>query len=308
MAGLLKPSGATKLVGALRAEFPDLPIHVHTHDTAGLGAASMIACYEAGADAVDLATDSMSGTTSQPSLGAVVHALHGTDLDTGLDPTHLAAIDDYWTQARAVYAPFESGQKSGSSEVYTHEMPGGQYTNLMFQAGQLGLSEQWPKVKQRYAEANLALGDIIKVTPSSKVAGDLAQFMVTNDIKDKDELVSKLEASGGTMSLPQSVVEYFQGWLGIPHGGFPEKLRSLVLEGRPLLENGKTCFEGRPGAEMPEYDFDKGRDEIAAQLDYNRAQILNIRDVDVLSHALYVLYLFYIECMTEYSNILIILY
>jgi pyruvate carboxylase len=175
MAGLLKPEAARLLVGAIRKEFPDLPIHVHTHDTAGTGVASMIACAEAGADAVDGALDAMSGTTSQPSLGALVASTQGTRLDTQIDLADIQVLNEYWEECRGLYAPFESGQKTGSSDVYDNEMPGGQYTNLLFQSTQLGLTGQWSKVKKAYAAANRLLGDIPKVTPSSKVCGDLAQ-------------------------------------------------------------------------------------------------------------------------------------
>jgi pyruvate carboxylase len=203
MAGLLKPEAAALLVGAIRREFPDLPIHVHTHDTAGTGVASMIAAAKAGADVVDAAIDALSGTTSQPSLGAIVASTAKTPLDTGLDLKQLQALNEYYEECRGLYAPFESGQKTGSVDVYEHEMPGGQYTNLLFQSKQLGLSGQWSKVKKAYTAANSLLGDIIKVkdsrardretffflldpvthqsfrpfqvTPSSKVAGDLAQ-------------------------------------------------------------------------------------------------------------------------------------
>ncbi|CAL8463302.1 g2836 [Coccomyxa elongata] len=238
MAGLLKPRAATQLVTALRESFPDLVIHVHTHDTAGTGVATQLACANAGADIVDCAIDSMSGTTSQPSMGAIVNALYGTPLDTGIDPLSLARLSIYWEQTRALYAPFESDLRSSSSDVYYHEMPGGQYTNLKFQALSLGLGEQWEKVKTAYAEANRALGDIVKVTPSSKVVGDLAQFMVQNKLNEA-ELVEKADS----LSLPSSVVEFLQGQLGQPAGGFPEPLRSRVIKDLPKVE-------GRPGASM----------------------------------------------------------
>lgn len=249
MAGLLKPEAARMLVSALREELPDIPIHVHTHDTAGTGVASMLAAAHAGADAVDVAFDAMSGLTSQPSLGAVVAALKNTNMSTGIDTEQLAAINDYWEECRGLYAPFESGQKSGSSDVYDHEMPGGQYTNLLFQSQQLGLTGRWPAIKRAYAAANRLLGDIIKVTPSSKVVGDLAQFMVQNDLSEKDVL-----ERAETLSFPSSVVEYFQGYLGIPPFGFPEPLRSKVVKGKKL-PNGKEMFEGRPGAELPPCNF-----------------------------------------------------
>lgn len=277
MAGLLKPNAAKILISALRAEHPDLPIHVHTHDTAGTGVASMLACAYAGADAVDVATDAMSGMTSQPSMGAIVAALAGEKgLETGLNMGQLSEINDYWETTRSMYAPFESGQKSGSSDVYEHEMPGGQYTNLMFQSKQLGLSERWPAIKKAYGVANKLCGDIIKVTPSSKVVGDLAQFIVQNDLTEETLL-----ETAETLSFPSSVVEYFQGYLGIPPFGFPTVLREKILKGK-TLPNGKHFFDGRPGAEMEAYDF------VAAKNALEETYGLNIiSDTDVMSHAMY---------------------
>ena len=240
MAGLLKPRAATLLVGALRERFPDLPIHLHTHDTAGTAVATQLAAAAAGADIVDCCIDSMSGTTSQPSMGALVHSLAGTELDTGINPEELLPLIDYWDLTRAVYSPFESTLRSPSSEVYYHEMPGGQYTNLKFQAQSLGLGEEWQRVKDAYAAANRALGDIVKVTPSSKVVGDLAQFMVANSIKDEHALVEQAES----LNLPSSVVEFLQGFIGHPAGGFPEPLRSRVVKNKPIVS-------GRPGASIP---------------------------------------------------------
>jgi pyruvate carboxylase len=163
-----------------------------------------------------LNTLQMSGLTSQPSMGAVSGALRGTPLDTGLNFKQITSINEYWEDVRGIYAPFESGQKSGSADVYDHEMPGGQYTNLLFQSQQLGLSGQWPSIKKAYAAANRLMGDIIKVTPSSKVVGDLAQFMVQNKLTE-DMVIER----AATLSFPSSVVEYFQGYLGIPPFGFP---------------------------------------------------------------------------------------
>ena len=276
MAGLLKPEAATLLVKALRAEFPSVPIHIHTHDTAGTGVASMLACAHAGADVVDCAVDSMSGLTSQPSMGALVGALQGTKLDTGLRMDQMTAINEYWEECRGIYAPFESGQKSGSADVYLHEMPGGQYTNLLFQSQQLGLSGRWPAIKKAYASANRLLGDIIKVTPSSKTVGDLAQFMVQNNLSEQDVL-----DRAQTLSFPSSVVEYFQGYLGIPPFGFPEPLRSHVVKGKKL-PNGKECFEGRPGAEMVALDFDK----VASQLTKKYGKD-TIKETDLVSYSQY---------------------
>lgn len=271
MAGLLKPRAAKMLVSALRAELPDMPIHVHTHDTAGGSLASMLAAAEAGADIVDVAIDAMSGLTSQPSLGALVAATAGAELDTGIKLDDLVGLNFYWEQTRGIYRPFESGQLSGSSDVYNHEIPGGQYTNLLFQANQLGLGEQWLDIKAMYAEANLLLGDIPKVTPSSKVVGDLAQFMVSRGLTGP-----ALLASADNLPLPDSVVQYLQGAIGVPPGGFPEPLRSKVLAGRSM-----TAYEGRPGAELADYDFEKAESELKAKYgDRITAQ-------DVLSYALY---------------------
>jgi len=272
MAGLLTPRSASLLVSAIRKECPELPIHVHTHDTAGAGVASMLAAAEAGADIVDVAIDAMSGLTSQPSLGAMVANLAGSRLDTGLDPSMVGPLNSYWETVRSnLYVPFESGQLSTSSDVYEHEIPGGQYTNLLYQSRQLGLSAKWPEIKAMYAKANLLLGDIPKVTPSSKVVGDLAQFMVSQRLEPEDVL-----EQAETLAFPESVVEYFQGAIGIPPGGFPEPLRTKMLKGRA----GKV-FDGRPGASLPPYDFA----EAESKLRQTFGQWLS--DKDVLSHAMY---------------------
>eukprot|EP00953_Heterococcus_sp_UTEX-ZZ885_P031629 16583-Heterococcus_DN1.PRE.4 len=263
----------------VQQEFPDLPIHVHTHDTAGTGVASMLAAANAGADAVDAAMDAMAGTSSQPSMGAIVGALAGSKLDTGLNMDHVTSVNDYWEECRGLYAPFESGQKSGSADVYNHEMPGGQYTNLLFQSQQLGLTGRWPAIKRAYASANRLLGDIIKVTPSSKVTGDLAQWMVQNDLTE-EQVLERAE----TLSFPSSVVEYFQGYLGLPPFGFPEPLRSKVLKSKKL-PNGKQMFEGRPGAEMSDYDFAAAKEELEAA--HGKG---TISEGDLLSHAQYPTY------------------
>lgn len=281
MAGLLKPEAATLLIGSIRKEFPDLPIHVHTHDTAGTGVASMIAAAKAGADAVDAALDAMSGTTSQPSMGAIVASMKNTKWDTGLHEDQIMALNEYWEECRGLYAPFESGQKTGSSDVYEHEMPGGQYTNLLYQSTQLGLTGQWSKVKKAYSTANRLLGDIIKVTPSSKVCGDLAQFIVANNLTEQ-EVIDKAE----TLSFPKSVIEYFQGYLGIPPFGFPEPLRSRVVKGQTIPgTKGLTCFSGRPGADLQPYDFTLARSRLEQKwaLESDHA----IRDVDILSDVMY---------------------
>ena len=282
MAGLLKPEGARLLIGTLREVFPELPIHVHTHDTAGSGVASMLECARAGADAVDAASDAMSGTTSQPSLGALVASTQGTAYDTGLDLSQVQALNEYWEECRGIYAPFESGQKTGSSDVFNHEMPGGQYTNLLFQSTQLGLTGQWSKVKTAYATANRLLGDIIKVTPSSKVTGDLAQFIVANNLTEEDVL-----REAETLSFPSSVIEYFQGFLGIPPYGFPEPFRSKVLKGKTIPgTDGLTLFQGRPGADLKPYDLVAAKSVLEEKWGGDLKDG-SIRHVDVLSHAMY---------------------
>jgi pyruvate carboxylase len=197
MAGLLKPRAATMLISAIRAKFPDLPIHVHTHDTASTGVASMLAAAAAGADVVDVCMDAMAGTTSQPAIGAVINSVAGTELDTGLDIDEVLKLNLFWEQTRGLYSPYESGIKSGSSDVYIHEMPGGQYTNLKFQAYANGLGSEWDRIKDSYATANKILGDIVKVTPSSKVVGDFAQFLVANNL-DEHSVVEKAD----TLSFP----------------------------------------------------------------------------------------------------------
>ncbi|XP_066146860.1 pyruvate carboxylase, mitochondrial isoform X1 [Euwallacea fornicatus] len=270
MAGLLKPKAATLLIKALRDKHPDIPIHIHTHDTSGGGVASMLACAEAGADVVDVAVDAMSGMTSQPSMGAIVASLQGTPLDTKLQLPEISEYSAYWEQTRTLYAPFEctTTMKSGNADVYSNEIPGGQYTNLQFQAYSLGLGDFFEDVKKAYAHANELLGDIIKVTPSSKVVGDLAQFMVQNKLKPQDVLDKAEE-----LSFPKSVVEFLQGAIGQPYGGFPEPFRSKVLRDMPRIE-------GRPGASLPPLDFKKLQEEL-------QEIFPNVTERDVMSAALY---------------------
>lgn len=258
------------LVSAIRANHPNVPIHIHTHDTSGAGVASMLACAESGADIVDVAVDSMSGMTSQPSMGAIVASLQGSELDTKLNLSDISDYSAYWEQTRTLYGPFECAttMKSGNADVYMNEIPGGQYTNLQFQAYSLGLGDFFEDVKHAYAEANQLLGDIIKVTPSSKVVGDLAQFMVQNKLKAKD-VIDKAEE----LSFPKSVVEFLQGAIGIPYGGFPEPLRSRILKDMPRIE-------GRPGASLPPLDFQKLTEEI-------KETWPKANDYDVMSAALY---------------------
>jgi len=226
MAGLLTPEASRMLVDAIKQRHPDKPLHIHTHDTAMVGVASMLECAKAGADVVDVAIDSMSGMTSQPAMGSIVNALKYSE--RRVEGLSREAINDYstfWESTRPQYAPFECTQtlKSGSSDVVEHEIPGGQYTNLQFQSFSMGMAHDFPMVKKRYKEANELLGDIVKVTPSSKVVGDLAQFMVANKL-DKQAVLNQAE----DIKLPPSVVEFLQGYIGQPHGGFPEPFRSQV--------------------------------------------------------------------------------
>jgi len=232
----------------------------------------MMAAAAAGADIVDAAIDGMSGMTSQPSLGAMVANLRNSDMDTGIDLEDIHPLNTYWENVRSMYAPFESGQLSGSSDIVTTEIPGGQYTNMLFQSKQLGLGDKWPEVKRKYAEANMILGDIPKVTPSSKVVGDLAQFMVAQDL-DAD----KIMAQADTLAFPDSVLDYLQGGLGVPPGGFPEPLRTKVLESRGL-----SPIEGRPGAFMDDWDLAEESKLLKEKYGPNA-----VSDKDLLSYAMY---------------------
>lgn len=268
MAGVLKPQAARLLIGSIRERYPDLPIHVHTHDSAGTGVASMIACAEAGADAVDAATDSLSGMTSQPSIGALLASLQGTQYDPKLDLSHVRALDSYWAQLRLLYSPFEAGLTGPDPEVYEHEIPGGQLTNLIFQASQLGLGQQWAETKKAYEVANELLGDIVKVTPSSKVCGDFASWIVSNKLSAQDVL-----DRADQLDFPESVLEFFEGLMGQPYGGFPEPLRTKALRGRRKLDK-------RPGLYLEPIDLIKIKNDIREK--YGAAT-----ECDVASYAMY---------------------
>jgi pyruvate carboxylase len=248
MAGLLKPEAARRLVTALKGEI-GIPIHFHTHDTSGNSGASVLAAVEAGVDAVDAAIDAMSGLTSQPNLGTIAAALRNGPRATDLDADAIGEISTYWESVRRFYRPFESEMRSGSSDVYEHEMPGGQYTNLREQAQGMGLGGRWPEITKTYAAVNRMFGDIVKVTPTSKVVGDMAIFMVSSDLSAAD-----VEDPEVSVAFPQSVVELFHGDLGQPPGGFPKALQAKVLQGRAPLT-------GRPGATLPPLDLDAARAE-----------------------------------------------
>ena len=249
MSGLLKPYAAKKLIKALKEEV-GLPIHLHTHDTSGNQVATYLMAAEAGVDIVDCAIDSMSSMTSQPSLNAVVTALQGQERDTGLDPVRLQELSDYWADVRLRYASFETGMKNPSTDIYRYEMPGGQYSNLKSQVESLGLGGQFDDVKNMYTQVNHMLGDIVKVTPSSKMVGDLAIFMVQHDLTPEN-IVEKGEA----LTFPDSVVSYFKGMMGQPAWGFPEDLQRVVLKGEQPI----TC---RPGELLEPIDFDAVREKL----------------------------------------------
>lgn len=253
MAGLLKPASARLLVKTLKQEV-GLPVHFHTHDTSGAAAATILAACDAGVDAVDAAMDAFSGGTSQPCLGSIVEALRHTDRDTGLDIKAIREISNYWEHVRVQYAAFESGLPAPASEVYLHEMPGGQFTNLKAQARSLGLEERWPEVAQAYADANQMFGDIVKVTPSSKVVGDMALMMVAQGLSR-----AQVEDPNTDVAFPESVVDMLKGNLGQPHGGWPEGILKKVLKGEtPLTE--------RPGKTLPPVDLEATRAKLSAEL------------------------------------------
>jgi pyruvate carboxylase len=251
MAGLLKPSAARVLIDALK-QAVNLPIHLHTHDTSGIGAATIHSAVEAGVDAVDLAFDAMSGTTSQPTLGSIVQSLAQSERDSGLDPTAIRRINSYWEAARAQYAAFESQPRGGCSDVYLHEMPGGQSTNLKEQARSLGLEERWQDVADAYRTANDLFGDIIKVTPSSKVVGDMALMMVSQGLSSRDVLSETRE-----IAFPASVVEMLRGDLGQPPGGWPEVLQRKALKG-------DAAITARPGSLLSDANLPDRRREAEA--------------------------------------------
>ncbi|MBB5573739.1 MULTISPECIES: pyruvate carboxylase [Rhizobium] len=268
MAGLLKPAAAKVLFKALR-EATGLPIHFHTHDTSGIAAATVLAAVDAGVDAVDAAMDALSGNTSQPCLGSIVEALKGTERDPGLDPEWIRRISFYWEAVRHQYAAFESDLKGPASEVYLHEMPGGQFTNLKEQARSLGLETRWHRVAQAYADANQMFGDIVKVTPSSKVVGDMALMMVSQDLT-----VADVENPAKDIAFPDSVVSMLKGDLGQPPSGWPAALQKKALKG-------EKPYTVRPGSLLAEADLDAERKVIETKLE---------RKVDDFEFASYLMY------------------
>jgi pyruvate carboxylase len=270
MAGLCKPYAAYALVKALRDEV-DVPIHFHTHDTSGINAGSILRAADAGVDIADAALSSMSGTTSQPNLNSIVAALAHTPRDTEMNLDALNRLSEYWETVREFYYPFEEGLKSPTAEVYQHEMPGGQFTNLKAQSKSLHLADRWQEIAEAYAEVNQLFGDIVKVTPSSKVVGDMALFMVTNGLSAMDVLDPTKKHN-----FPRSVVEMMQGHLGVPDGGWPKVMQKIILDSA-----GEKALKGRPGAKLPKVDFEEKRKELAAKIHREP------RDLDVLSYVLY---------------------
>lgn len=243
MSGLIKPMAAKKLIEALKNEI-SIPIHLHTHDTSGNGVATLMMAANAGVDIIDGAFNSMSGLTSQPALNSIVAAMESTQRDTGIDLDGIQEISEYWAAVRPVYKGFESDMMTGSAEIYKYEMPGGQYSNLKSQVESFGLGHKFRDVKEMYKAVNEMLGDIVKVTPSSKAVGDMAIFMVQNDLTPEN-----IYEKAADIDFPDSIVSYFEGMMGQPEGGFPEKLQKLVLHGKKPI----TC---RPGELLPEEDFD----------------------------------------------------
>jgi pyruvate carboxylase len=253
MAGLLKPAAAKLLITTLKAEI-GLPVHFHTHDTSGAAAATVLAAVDAGVDAIDLAMDAFSGGTSQPCLGSIVEALRHTPRDTGLDITAIRAISGYWEGVRGQYAAFESGLPAPASEVYLHEMPGGQFTNLKAQARSLGLEDRWGDVARAYSDANQMFGDIVKVTPSSKVVGDMALMMVAQGLSR-----AEVEDPNIDVAFPDSVVDMLKGNLGQPYGGWPQGISKKVLKG-------ETPLTTRPAADLAPVDHAAVRAKLSADL------------------------------------------
>ena len=287
MAGLCKPYAAYTLVKALREEI-GIPIHFHTHDTSGINTASLLKAAEAGVDIADAAIAAMSGGTSQPNLNSAVEALHHTPRDSQLDMAALNECSDYWETVRSYYLPFDSGPKAGSARLYEHEIPGGQFTNLREQAASMGLGHRWREVEKTYAEVNQLFGDIVKVTPSSKVVGDMTLFLLANEMKPADLL---LLDEHHDISLPNSVLEMFSGALGVPPGGWPKKLQRIILRGQAPMK-------GRPSASLAPVDWDQER----AQLEQKTGH--PVRRDALLSYLLYPeVFLKYDKFRLTYSDV-----
>ena len=286
MAGLLKPSAARILIKSLKEEV-GLPIHFHTHDTAGIASASILAAAEAGVDAVDCAMDALSGNTSQATLGTIVEALSGSERETGLDIGAVRELSNYWEGVREHYAAFESGLQAPASEVYLHEMPGGQFTNLKAQARSLGLEERWHEVAEMYSEVNQMFGDIVKVTPSSKVVGDMALMMVSQNLTRAD-----VEDPDKDVAFPESVINMMRGNLGQPPGGWPKTIQKKILKGEEPSTD-------RPGQLADAVDIEEARKGISGQLEG-----IDVDDEDLNGYLMYPkVFLDYMERHATYGPV-----
>ncbi|MDN7226073.1 pyruvate carboxylase [Planococcus liqunii] len=268
MAGLLKPEAAYRLVSELK-DTVSLPIHLHTHDTSGNGIYLYAKAIEAGVDIVDTALGNMAGLTSQPSANSLYYAMKGSGREVRTEIESIEKLSHYWEDVRKYYSDFESGMNSPHSEIYVHEMPGGQYSNLQQQAKAVGLGMRWEEVKAMYSRVNMLFGDVVKVTPSSKVVGDMALFMVQNDLNEETVITR-----GETIDFPESVIEFFEGYIGQPHGGFPEELQQVVLKGRKAITV-------RPGELLEPADFDEIKKTLFERLERP------VTSQEILAYALY---------------------
>lgn len=285
MAGLLKPQAAYALISEIK-ETVDIPVHLHTHDTSGNGIYTYMKAIEAGVDIVDVALGAMSGLTSQPSANTLYYASEGTDRKPTVNRQALEQLSHYWEDTRKYYHAFESGMKSPHTEVYEHEMPGGQYSNLQQQAKAVGLGERWDDVKAMYQTVNDMFGDVVKVTPSSKVVGDMALFMVQNDLT-----ASAVLEKGHTIDFPDSVIEFFQGFLGQPYGGFPKQLQQVILKG-------KKAISERPGEMLEDVSFSKIKEQLYEELDRP------ITSFDAIAYALYPkVFMAYADTFEQYGDV-----
>ena len=272
MAGLLKPEAAFELISALKSEI-QIPIHLHTHDTSSIQAATYLRAVEAGVDVVDVSLGGLSGMTAQPNFNSVVEMLRFHPRENPMNADSLAEYSNYWETVRSYYYPFESGLKAGTGEVYEHEIPGGQYSNLKGQAIALGLEHQFPEITKMYSEVNKLFGDIIKVTPSSKVVGDMAQYLISNGYSIQDVL-----EKGDSISFPQSVISFFRGDLGQPVGGFPDTVQKIVLKDQ-------EPYTDRPNAHLEPIDFDN--DFTAFKRKFKKGMGRELLITDYLSYKLY---------------------
>jgi len=288
MAGLLKPFAGYQLVKALKEEI-GIPVHLHTHDTSGNGGSLLLMAAEAGVDIVDAALSSISGLTSQPNLNALVATLKGTKRDPLVNERGLQQLANYWETVRDYYAPFESGLKSGTAEVYHHEIPGGQYSNYKPQVAGLGLLDRWEECKEMYHKVNVLFGDLVKVTPSSKIVGDMAMFLVKNNLEPEDVFTQ-----GEDLAFPESVVGFFKGMIGQPYQGFPKELQKIILKGAEPI----TC---RPGELLEPMDFEAERAAAAAKVRHP------VNDKDLMSYLMYPnVYVEFDKHKQEFSDVSVI--